>query len=159
MPSPLAEHILEQREIKPTALRLLILQAMMQAGCAVSLTDLETKLGTVDKSTIYRTLTLFLSHHLVHQVEDGSGHTKYALCAEQCHCGEDRHRSLRDLHPHFYCECCQRTFCFRDQHIPAVDIPEGFHLHSANYVLKGICPECRRKADADCRAWDAQHHT
>jgi len=157
MELPDLEKVLAQRDIKPTALRLLILQTMMRADCAVSLTDLEARLGTVDKSTIFRTLTLFLAHHLVHQVDDGSGHTKYAVCEEHCRCGEDRHRNLADLHPHFYCERCHRTYCLRGQPIPQVVLPEGFHLHSANYVLKGLCPDCRRKGDADCRAWEAGH--
>ena len=44
--------ILEQRNIKPTAVRLLVLDALQKAECALSLTDLEARLGTVDKSSI-----------------------------------------------------------------------------------------------------------
>ena len=55
--------ILEQRGIKPTAIRMLVLKAMMETEQAVSLLDLENKLDTVDKSTIFRTITLFVSHH------------------------------------------------------------------------------------------------
>ena len=43
---------LAKRDIKPTAIRLLILKSMMEAGRAVSQLDLETLLDTVDKSTI-----------------------------------------------------------------------------------------------------------
>ena len=64
------------RDIKPTAIRLLILRTMMEMKRAVPLTDLEAKLDTVDKSTIFRTLSLFLSHHLIHGVDDGSGSLK-----------------------------------------------------------------------------------
>ena len=71
-------HKLSLRDIKPTAMRLLILRTMMEMKRAVSVTDLEDKLDTVDKSTIFRTLTLFLSHHLIHGVDDGSGSLKYA---------------------------------------------------------------------------------
>ena len=48
---------LERRDIKPTAIRLLILKNMLEVGRAVSLLDLETLLDTVDKSTISRTMT------------------------------------------------------------------------------------------------------
>ena len=72
-------HKLSLRDIKPTAMRLLILRTMMEMKRAVSVTDLEDKLDTVDKSTIFRTLTLFLSHHLIHGVDDGSGSLKYAV--------------------------------------------------------------------------------
>ena len=57
---------LEKREIKPTAIRLLILKAMTRFTRAFSLLDLETVLDTVDKSTIFRTINLFLDHHLIH---------------------------------------------------------------------------------------------
>ena len=75
-------HKLSLRDIKPTAMRLLILRTMMEMKRAVSVTDLEDKLDTVDKSTIFRTLTLFLSHHLIHGVDDGSGSLKYAVCED-----------------------------------------------------------------------------
>ena len=55
---------LVRRDIKPTAIRLLVIKEMMQAERAVSLLDLETLLDTVDKSTISRTIALFLS--LIH---------------------------------------------------------------------------------------------
>ena len=112
---------LVRRDIKPTAIRLLVIKEMMQAERAVSLLDLETLLDTVDKSTISRTIALFLSHHLIHSIDN---------CVVQ------------DLHSHFYCEKCHRTFCLEGTHIPVIDLPEGFTLHSINYVLKGICQEC-----------------
>ncbi len=70
--------LLAKREIQPTAIRILVLQAMLKAGRSVSLLDLEKILDTVDKSSIFRTITLFLSHHLVHSIDDGTGSFKYA---------------------------------------------------------------------------------
>jgi Fur family ferric uptake transcriptional regulator len=139
------EKELDLRGIKITAMRLLILRTMREVDCAVSLTDLENKLVTVDKSTIFRTLMLFLTHHLVHGVDDGSGFAKYALCGDDCHCGEDDDDGFSDHHTHFFCEECHRTFCLRGLPIPEVAVPEGFLLHTANYVLKGLCPECAAK--------------
>ena len=127
---------LARRDIKPTEIRLLILKNMMEVGRAVSLLDLETLLDTVDKSTISRTIALFLSHHLIHSIDDGSGSLKYAVCDNSCNC------VVQDLHSHFYCEKCHRTFCLEGTHIPVIDLPKGFALHSINYVLKGVCPEC-----------------
>lgn len=124
------------REIKPTAIRLLILRTMMQHKEAFSLLDLENDLDTVDKSTIYRTITLFLTHHLIHAIDDGSGSLKYAVCSNDCNCEVD------DLHTHFYCEKCHRTFCLKSIHIPMVTLPQGFTVNSVNYVLKGLCADC-----------------
>ena len=90
--------LLAKRDIQPTAIRILVLRTMMQAGRSVSLLDLETMLDTVDKSTIFRTLTLFLSHHLIHSIDDGTGSFKYAVCSDSCSC------DVSDLHTHFHCE-------------------------------------------------------
>ena len=49
-------------------------------------------------------------------------------------------------HTHFYCECCQRTFCLKHIHVPVVQLPDGFTLRNINYVIKGLCPECTEKS-------------
>ncbi|MBQ8047269.1 MAG: transcriptional repressor [Prevotella sp.] len=133
-------HKLEHRQIRPTATRLLILRQMMRGDEAVSLPELERYLPSVDKSTISRTLSLFLLHRLIHAVDDGSGALKYAVCADECDC------SVADEHTHFYCVECHRTFCLKHLHVPVVPLPEGFELSSVNYVLKGLCPQCAEKA-------------
>lgn len=131
--------LLSERNIQPTAIRILVLRAMLQAGRSVSMLDLENILDTVDKSTIFRTLTLFLSHHLIHSIDDGTGSFKYAVCSSDCSC------EVNDLHTHFHCEKCNRTFCFTNIPTPVVNLPQGFTLSSINYVLKGICPDCGAK--------------
>lgn len=130
---------LELRGVKPTAIRLLILRTMAELNRAVSQSELEVLLQTVDKSTIFRTITLFTEHHLLHTVDDGSGALKYAVCSDDCTC------SVSDQHVHFYCEQCHRAFCFRQQTVPVVHVPEGFVLTGVNYVLKGLCPACAEK--------------
>ena len=127
---------LNRRGIKPTAMRVLILRTMMSIPSAVSLADLEEELDTVDKSTIFRAITLFHAHQLIHCIDDGSGALKYAVCSDDCDC------SVSDLHSHFYCERCHRTFCFENIHVPVVNLPDGFTVSSVNYVLKGVCPAC-----------------
>ena len=138
---------LDKRGIAATPIRILVLKTMHSEQYAVSLTDLESKMLTVDKSSIFRTLTLFLSHHLVHCIDDGSGSLKYALCSPNCHCGEGMHDDTGELHTHFYCERCHRTFCLRGLPVPMVKLPKDFKLHTANYVLKGLCPNCAAKQD------------
>lgn len=133
--------ILTKREIQPTAIRILVLQAMMQANRTVSLLDLENMLDTVDKSSIFRSITLFLSRHLVHSIDDGTGSLKYAVCGETCAC------DVEDLHTHFHCEKCNKTFCLKNIPTPVVTMPKGFTLNSINYVLKGLCPDCAEKKE------------
>lgn len=132
---------LARREIKPTAMRILVLKTMIGSQRAISLSDLENELDTADKSTLFRTVNLFLSRHLIHCVDDGSGSLKYAVCSNDCTC------SVEDQHSHFYCEKCHHTFCFKNIHVPVVSLSEGFSVQSINYVLKGFCPECSGSAE------------
>ena len=39
---------------------------------------------------------------IVHQIDDGTGITKYALCEEGCSCD-----IKTDLHLHFHCNICE----------------------------------------------------
>jgi len=131
-----------KKGIRPTANRILVFRALLGAEGPVSLSDLEAMLLTLDKSSIFRVLTLFLEHDMVHAIEDGSGSLKYELCTGDDAC------TIADMHVHFYCESCNRTFCFESLQIPTVALPDGFSPHSINYVVKGECPSCKRKLDS-----------
>ena len=130
---------LESKGIRPTAKRILVMKTLMGEQNPQSLSNLERKMVSMDKSSIFRTLTLFLEHDVVHAFEDGRGVLCYELCEEKGAC--DHH----DGHIHFYCESCQRSFCMEDIHIPSFELPEGFYPHSISFVIKGECPDCRKK--------------
>lgn len=129
------EELLEKKGVKPTAIRLLVLKALSEQQDPVSLSELEASLGTVDKSTLFRSLSLFLEHHVVHAFEDGNGVLKYELCRNPDGC------SVNDMHVHFYCTRCHRTYCLPSR-IPVIALPEGFEMESVNFMLKGLCPHC-----------------
>lgn len=131
-----AAEILLQADIKATPNRILVLNALLDSSLPLSLIELETELETLERSSVLRVLSLFAEHHLVHALEDGRGITKY----EVCHSHD--HDSINDLHVHFYCEKCGRTFCFEDKQIPDMNLPSDFHINSANFMFKGICPDC-----------------
>ena len=130
---------LASKGIRPTANRILVMKTLMGEQNPQSLSNLERKMVSMDKSSIFRTLTLFLEHDVVHAFEDGRGVLCYELCEEKGAC--DHH----DGHIHFYCESCQRSFCMEDIHIPSFELPEGFYPHSISFVIKGECPDCRKK--------------
>ena len=67
------------------------------------------------------------------------GVMKYEICSGRDKC------TLDDMHIHFYCEVCHRTFCFKTIHVPGIDLPGGFTVNSINYMSKGVCPECSGK--------------
>lgn len=133
------EDRLEMKGIKPTANRILVYQTLVGHSEPLSLKNIEHLMPNMDKSSIFRVLTLFHEHDVVHAFEDGRGIINYELCSDN---GKCQHT---DGHLHFYCESCQRSFCMEDILIPAFELPEGFVTHSSSFVVKGECPECSSK--------------
>lgn len=130
---------LHDKGVKPTTNRILILKELYSCQHPVSLSMLEMRMPDIDKSSIFRVLTLFLEHDIIHAFEDGRGILNYELCESK---GECHHN---DNHVHFYCESCKKSFCMRGIPIPHFVLPEGFSAHSTSFVIKGECPECRKK--------------
>lgn len=130
------ELILERKKIKPTAIRMLVLKQFMAHQEALSLKSIEDYFEKVDRSTLFRTIKTFVEHHLIHEVDDGSGAAKFALCQESCTC------QFNELHLHFFCIKCKKTYCLTEIPIPKVALPAGFSFSMANFVIKGSCPSC-----------------
>lgn len=130
---------LELKGVKPTANRILVLKALRESCRPMSLPDLEILLETMDKSSIFRVLTLFLEHDIVHAFEDGRGVLNYEPCNSKTVCNH------ADAHIHFYCESCRKSFCMDDIPLPDLRLQQGFTLRSVSFVIKGECPECSRK--------------
>lgn len=131
------EKILEAKNINPTAMRILVLDFLMQTSAAASLTDVEKGMYPADRITLYRTLKTFQEKGLVHSIEDGSGSSKYALCSSEC--DDNNHH---DLHVHFYCNSCKETICLEKSAIPQVKLPAGFNVEEMSLLVKGICDLC-----------------
>jgi len=131
------EQLLESKNINPTAMRLLVLDFLLQQSATISLTDLEKGMQPADRITIYRTLKTFQEKGLVHSIDDGSGSSKYALCRSEC----DDHQH-HDLHVHFYCHSCKETFCLEKSVIPKVNLPSRFMAEEMSLLVKGICDTC-----------------
>lgn len=130
--------ILSASKVKLTANRIIIYKVLSEAIHPVSLTELETSIGTIDKASIFRTLNMFEDHGLVRAFMDGSRSMKYELCGAGMH-------SISDIHAHFYCEKCLRTYCLEEVCVPQANLPEGFTARDINYIVKGTCPDCQEK--------------
>jgi len=133
------EQILEKAGVRLTANRLLIWREIRHNfGDAFSLADIEAKLPTFDRSTIFRTLTQFTDAHLLHVIDDGTGMQKYCVC---------EHDDTRHCHGHVHltCRVCHHTYCLPYVEIPPVPLPEGFAPEETEYVVKGVCAQCQSK--------------
>lgn len=127
---------LKSRGVAATPVRVLVYNQLLLSEVPMSLSDLETLLDSVDKSTIFRTLSTFRDHHLIHYINDGSGSVKYEICHSEDHNNYD------DFHVHFRCEKCGETQCLQQVKVPEVKLPSGYQPHEVNYVITGLCPNC-----------------
>ncbi len=124
------------RDIKPTAMRILVLDMLLKQEYAISLNDLEMMFDKADRVTLFRTLKTFEKHRLIHRIDDGTGAFKYALCNDACDCTPE------EFHVHFHCIGCKKTYCLPDSPVPGIRLPKNFKMQEMNIVIKGWCEKC-----------------
>lgn len=133
------ENILIAKQIKPTAMRLLVLEYLLKQKAAVSLRDLETEFERSDRVTLYRTMITFDEKGIIHTIKDGTEVTKYALCQDECNNGFHS-----DMHIHFYCTNCKELYCLPKVKIPEIKLPDNFNLLEMSLVARGRCNNCKK---------------
>lgn len=131
------EKILQQYGIRPTAMRMLVYRFIESKTTAVSLSVVENNFEKSDRTTLYRTLKTFEEKGVVHQIDDGTGIPKYALCNH-----ENKPEKHRDLHLHFHCNSCRETVCLTNHQIPQISLPKKFIPEDINMLVKGVCDKC-----------------
>ncbi len=132
------DEILKIKKVKNTAVRTVVLRYLLNQEKAQSLKDIKNALVYSDRSSVFRTLKTFEENKIIHSIHDGSGMVKYAVCAEGCNC------DLKDLHYHFYCNNCNKTFCLFDIPFQNIKLPNNFKIQQANMVVKGLCNNCNK---------------
>jgi len=131
------EKLLNDHKVRPTAMRILIYKFMAKKERAITLTEIEQAFVKSDRATLSRTIKTFETSTIIHQIDDGTGVPKYALCEPGCNCEIDQ-----DLHIHFHCTNCDETVCLTDLKIPNINLPEGYIAENVNLVVKGVCEKC-----------------
>lgn len=129
-----SEKILQNKEVKPTAMRLLVLNEFMKTAEAKTLQDIEDALPTADKVTIYRTVKTFVDNYILHPVVLPEGQTKYALCNHE---GKEH-----SVHPHFTCLRCGQTKCLPETELMLKFLPDSYEIKEAILMLSGYCTAC-----------------
>lgn len=130
--------LLDEHGIRPTSNRIMLMMALSKADHPLTMKELEDLVDTIDKSNIFRSLSMFREQHLVHVLQDGADAVRYELCLSH----EEDHDE--DIHAHFYCERCGQTFCLNGIPVPKISLPEGYRMNTINYLVKGVCPKCQQ---------------
>lgn len=130
--------ILEQKAVRITPMRQLLLEYFVAENTVSGLSELEKAFPKSDRITMYRTLKTFEEKGILHSIKGEGDEAKYALCNE--HCTPVLHI---DQHPHFQCEQCKQVTCIDSQLIPSMELPDGFVQKEVTMMIKGICPNCQ----------------
>lgn len=132
------EKILEEKAIRITPMRQLLLKHLLQTDGAFGLQELEMAFPKADRITMYRTLKTFEEKGIIHSIDNGTSEVKYALCKE--HCTPSHHI---EQHPHFQCQKCKQVSCVDSLLIPEMKLPQGYIQKEVTMMIKGICPNCQ----------------
>ncbi len=132
--------MLEDHGLRRTAFRREVIAIFHQhEGKAISSAEIEDRLGTFDRITLYRTLKSFEEKGLIHLASEPTGQVKYALCGGQC--TSEHHY---DGHAHFHCNNCGQTVCLDEVSKNVISgIPNGYEVRDIQINLSGICQKCK----------------
>jgi Fe2+ or Zn2+ uptake regulation protein len=136
-PSPTMATLLRGAELRPTAIRLAVLDAlhaMPHAGVPEITEAVQQALGTASRQAVYNALDQLLLAQLVRRIEPAGSPTRYEL-------------RVGDNHHHVVCRRCGRTAdvdcavgespCLEPSHT------HGFVLDEAEVTFWGLCPQCQ----------------
>jgi Fur family ferric uptake transcriptional regulator len=133
-----AADLLRRAGCRPTAQRLLVLQALGSAdhvSADAALTHARARYPSINPSTVYRTLDALVEAGLVNRTDLGAGRLHYELARP--------HR-----HHHAVCERCGRVAHLHDESLAplaaALHAETGYRLtRDREITVPGICPACQ----------------
>jgi len=106
--------------------------------CAITALEIDRRLESVGRATVYRTLDQLEQLHLLHRVEIGGDAAGYERIDPEQH------------HHHLVCERCGLLAPFADRSlelaIEAVGREAEFDISAHDVVLRGRCPACKTAA-------------
>jgi Fur family ferric uptake transcriptional regulator len=129
---------LEEAGYRSGAARREVVDLLAAEACAVTALEIDRRLDSVGRASVYRTLDQLERLHLVHRVEIGGDAAGYERVDPEQH------------HHHLVCEECGRLSPFADpsleRAIEAVSRAAEFEVAAHDVVLRGRCPDCRAAA-------------
>lgn len=129
--------LLREYGLKKTPIRISMLEMFYRHDFALGAADiLELMPKGQDKVTIYRALASFEEKGILHQASKDAQGVKYAMASKT---GQEE----KNVHAHFVCNECQRTYCLEEVKVPEVEVKGNFSIDQINYTIRGICEHCR----------------
>ncbi|HET8863890.1 MAG TPA: Fur family transcriptional regulator [Solirubrobacterales bacterium] len=129
---------LDEAGYRSGAARREVIDLLAAERCAVTALEIDRRLDSVGRASVYRTLEQLDRLHLVQRVQIGGDAAGYERVDPEQH------------HHHLVCEQCGRLTPFADrsleQAIEAVSREAEFEVAAHDVVLRGRCPDCKTAA-------------
>lgn len=130
-----ANQIIQDAGLRPTANRLVVLEALLKSDNPLSHQELLNALSSAhefDRVTLYRVLDWLVEHDIVHKVAGDNRAWRFQLNST----------SASHRHAHFQCTECGKVYCLDDVSPRTPKLPEGFRADSIELNIKGRCGSC-----------------
>jgi len=129
---------LERAGHRRGAARREVVELLASERCAVTALEIDRRLGSVGRASVYRTLERLEQLHLVQRVDIGGDAAGYERVDPEGH------------HHHLVCEECGLLAPFAsealEEAIEAVSHRSEFAVAGHDVVLRGHCPDCKAAA-------------
>ena len=132
------EKILKNSNLAITKNRKKVLKVFLQVGKPLALKTIKSSISNIDRVTLFRILSVFEDHQIIHAIHLDNGGRLYALCNQECSYKEKHHTHS---HIHFQCEDCSDVICVSVDKTPTIDIP-NYIVNSLNINASGLCAKC-----------------
>jgi Fur family transcriptional regulator, ferric uptake regulator len=111
-----------------------VVELLADEGCALTALEIDRRLNSVGRASVYRTLDQLEQLHLIQRVEIGGDAAGYERI------DPDEH------HHHLVCESCGRLVPFSSEDlekaIEAIGRRADFQIAAHDVVLRGACERC-----------------
>ncbi|MEX2108346.1 MAG: Fur family transcriptional regulator [Solirubrobacterales bacterium] len=125
---------LEQAGHRSGGSRRKVVELLAKERCAVTALEIDRRLESVGRATVYRTLEQLEKLHLIQRVQIGGDSAGYERVDAEAH------------HHHLVCEACGLLSPFSskdlEEAIEAVSHQTDFTVAAHDVVLRGTCPSC-----------------
>lgn len=126
---------LDEAGYRSGASRRRVVEFLASEPCAVTALEIDRRLESVGRASVYRTLEQLEQLHLVQRVEIGGEAAGYERTDPEEH------------HHHIVCEGCGRLAPFSnrrlEQAIEEISRNADFEIATHDVVLRGRCPDCQ----------------
>jgi len=131
-----ARDILKKHNLKRTACREEILEALLHAEQALAEHEIKERLaGSYDRTTLYRSFKTLEENNIIHRIAIDNQLVKFAIHNDLAH---------RDMHAHFYCSKCNTVQCMYTLPLPEYHLPDGYSNDDTEVIIKGTCANCKK---------------